>query len=159
MVRKTARKPFCGNYFPCDLRNLMWKIEGINNKINNKMNTGRRQAYGYHDDSCFVLKIIYAPCNTTVKNPKSCRFFQWIKFIGIIASFLFAWSKKERCNYAAFGSGRKRWLEVWIQSVFLIYGSQQEESLRQKKESHPCLTKGMDFLRCSSISWFLAYRL
>ncbi len=48
------------------------KIEGINNKIK----TVRRQAFGYHDDGYFFLKIIDASYNQTVKNPKSHRFFQ-----------------------------------------------------------------------------------
>ena len=48
------------------------KIEGINNKIK----TVRRQAFGYHDDGYFFLKIIDASYNTTVKNPKSHRIFQ-----------------------------------------------------------------------------------
>ncbi|MEY8309343.1 transposase [Erysipelotrichaceae bacterium 51-3] len=48
------------------------KIEGVNNKIK----TVRRQAFGYHDDGYFFLKIIDASYQPTVKNPKSHRIFQ-----------------------------------------------------------------------------------
>lgn len=48
------------------------KIEGINNKIK----TVRRQAFGYHDDGYFFLKIIDSSYHTTVKNPKSHRILQ-----------------------------------------------------------------------------------
>lgn len=48
------------------------KIEGINNKIK----TVRRQAFGYHDDGYFFLKIIDSSYHTTVKNPRSHRILQ-----------------------------------------------------------------------------------
>ena len=48
------------------------KIEGINNKIK----TLRRQAYGYHDDDYFFLKIMDISRKAYVKNPKSHKLFQ-----------------------------------------------------------------------------------
>jgi len=48
------------------------KIEGINNKIK----TLRRQAYGYHDDDYFFLKIMDLSRKAYVKNNKSHKLFQ-----------------------------------------------------------------------------------
>ena len=48
------------------------RIEGINNKIK----TLRRQAYGYHDNDYFFLKILDISRKPYLKNPKSHNLFQ-----------------------------------------------------------------------------------